>query len=214
MDKLQKFLILHHVVELHVVTIELSQATGRVRWKTLDSLPVNHPKPAGGQREFYCISVAWYICIMYLHIYHLSMKDWYMNPLIMFFSCWGKNLSPWYYIPRDDSPMNVEHLEEWQFTGEYRSNHSCIIITSYIDCVGIEPGPLQSEKPQFFQKYGGRLKIQGARIAIEGKVHAEDWQILGPSVENVVALASLRLGFVILWPDLWCGKATDICSAL
>ena len=47
--------MLHRVVELHVVAIELSQATRRVRWKTLNSLPVNHPNPAGGRREFYCI---------------------------------------------------------------------------------------------------------------------------------------------------------------
>jgi hypothetical protein len=43
--------MLHHVVELHSVAIELSQATRGVKRKTLDSLPVGHPNPAGVQRE-------------------------------------------------------------------------------------------------------------------------------------------------------------------
>lgn len=71
-----------------------------------------------------------------------------MNPLILFFfSCSGETFSPWCYLTRDDSRINVEHLEEWPFTGEDRSNHSCWIILSYIDCVEIEPGPPQVEKP-------------------------------------------------------------------
>ena len=69
-----------------------------------------------------------------------------------------------------------------------------------------------SRDPQIFQKSGSRLKILGAIIAIGDKVHIEDSQILGPSVENVVARASWRSGFVILWPDQWYGKAIGVLS--
>jgi len=58
--------MLHHVVELHVVALELCQASRRVRWKTLDSLPVNQPNPAGGRREFYCVQ---YLEILLLYTY-------------------------------------------------------------------------------------------------------------------------------------------------
>jgi len=58
--------MLHHLVELHVVALELSQASWRVRWNTLDSLPVNHPNPAGGRTEFHCVQ---YLEIFVLYTY-------------------------------------------------------------------------------------------------------------------------------------------------
>lgn len=138
--------MLHHVVELHVVALELCQASRRVRWKTLDSLPSTNLIQLVVEENFIASNILKYYYYIPIYLPHI-FKGCIYEPINNVFSCWGKTLSPWYYLPRDDSRMNVEHLEEWQFTGEYWSNHTCRIILSYIDCIWIEPGPTQGEKP-------------------------------------------------------------------
>jgi hypothetical protein len=87
--------MLYHVVELHVhvVAIELSQATRRVRWKTLDSLPVNHSNRAGGRRELYCISILKYLCYIRTYL-TLVFEGWIYEFINTVFSCWVETLSP------------------------------------------------------------------------------------------------------------------------